>query len=987
MPRAALLSIVGWIAAGFVGFAAAAGAGGARRLPEIVAPPVATLPPGPTTNLPAGLLSNWDFELGLEGWEKTGRAFDSQPVYGENVVAARVITSSSLYVMPIGGDYWRQVAFPIGHKGNRWIGTFEKRPAANYPLGSIQGDEPTGALVSRPFTISSPVISFLVGGGDDLDRLTVELYERISTSGSGATCSETVPPLPHPSGAPRPPRLDLVCPDGVYRLVAGSLRTGFESELMGRDWWEVGSRIGRTARIRILDDSSRPWGHINVDDIRFEDIPPNRANAPVGGGFIKKAIFHTFRNAPPGGCGGIGFVDWDAPIWGVADLHTHPMSYLGFGGKVLFGRPDGDLATTLGNCNAVHGGYGLTDNPSGNYLRAAIVNVLDEHYVDVSGPIPERPHPDHPHAGWPAFAAWPHFSSVTHQQMRWEWIQRAQQGGLRVMVALAVNSQLLADAVDGNGAAEGRTRDSVSADAQIRAVKDFVEWVKRQPNGDFLDIVSNPAALRHTVRQGKLAVVLGIEVDNIGDFNRLGVDRSNAVVAAEIGRLYDQGVRYVFPVHTVDNAFGGAAVGSNLFNLGNRYSSVQPLPPEVGGWVSGTSFRVETAPADSGIGFRLQPLVPVGWALALRGLIAAIEELPAPFPNPCFAPGCPADLVATIAAGAQCEAFKAASGMGHLSLFAVCPKPHLALRDLFKPRQYALVKNYALDPDPASEAWGSIPGGHRNTRGLTPLGAFAVREMMRRGMLIDVDHASERSVDAMFALARAPRWKYPLVSGHNSFRSMLTRDVSENERSDAQLATLQDLGGMIGIGWGYVPDPEGDDVRSFGGMFTPAGRVPLPRFSTSRVFSGVVAGGVVLCAGSTREFAQNYLYAIERGPALALGSDIDGLVRQPGPRFGPQSTLGGKNRCTGERDDNRVNYVGGESRGTSAPLLPSRAGTRTYDFNVDGMAHYGLLPDLLQDLSNVGIDGHDMSYLFSSAEQFARMWERAIEAAPGTPPG
>ena len=41
--------------------------------------------------------------------------------------------------------------------------------------------------------------------------------------------------------------------------------------------------------------------------------------------------------------------------------------------------------------------------------------------------------------------------------------------------------------------------------------------------------------------------------------------------------------------------------------------------------------------------------------------------------------------------------------------------------------------------------------------------------------------------------------------------------------------------------------------------------------------------------------------------------------------------------------------------GDNVPLKRSTAGPHRYfDYNIDGMAHYGMLPDFLQDLRNTG---------------------------------
>jgi hypothetical protein len=51
-------------------------------------------------------------------------------------------------------------------------------------------------------------------------------------------------------------------------------------------------------------------------------------------------------------------------------------------------------------------------------------------------------------------------------------------------------------------------------------------------------------------------------------------------------------------------------------------------------------------------------------------------------------------------------------------------------------------------------------------------------------------------------------------------------------------------------------------------------------------------------------------------------------------------------------------------------------GDREFDFNTDGLAHVGLLPDFIKDLTNVGLTEEDLEPLFNSAEVYIRMWEK-----------
>lgn len=52
-------------------------------------------------------------------------------------------------------------------------------------------------------------------------------------------------------------------------------------------------------------------------------------------------------------------------------------------------------------------------------------------------------------------------------------------------------------------------------------------------------------------------------------------------------------------------------------------------------------------------------------------------------------------------------------------------------------------------------------------------------------------------------------------------------------------------------------------------------------------------------------------------------------------------------------------------------------GERTFDFNSDGVAHYGLFPDLLAATENAPGGDQAMRTLFRSAEAYLQMWERA----------
>jgi len=57
-----------------------------------------------------------------------------------------------------------------------------------------------------------------------------------------------------------------------------------------------------------------------------------------------------------------------------------------------------------------------------------------------------------------------------------------------------------------------------------------------------------------------------------------------------------------------------------------------------------------------------------------------------------------------------------------------------------------------------------------------------------------------------------------------------------------------------------------------------------------------------------------------------------------------------------------------------------RTGTRVFDINADGVAHYGLMPDLLANVQRSGGGAQALRTLFNSAEAYLRTWERVAAA-------
>jgi microsomal dipeptidase-like Zn-dependent dipeptidase len=103
-------------------------------------------------------------------------------------------------------------------------------------------------------------------------------------------------------------------------------------------------------------------------------------------------------------------------------------------------------------------------------------------------------------------------------------------------------------------------------------------------------------------------------------------------------------------------------------------------------------------------------------------------------------------------------------------------------------------------------------------------------------------------------------------------------------------------------------------------------------------------------------------YRSKRGYfGVGLGTDTGGFSSLPGPRAdAAQSSLAYPFRSY----DGKVGF------------RRERSGTRTYDLNTDGVAHYGLIADLIGDMEQHG-GRPALRSLFRSAEAYLRMWELA----------
>ena len=842
----------------------------------------------------------WDFESNLDDWKKTGDAFDNQPFDGTTV------QTNEQQFKNIGGDYWKGIPYPLGQNGSRLI---------------LTSDRATGTLTSDTFTVpaTASYFSFLIGGSSDIRNERLELQVR-STSRADAlevvrAAGEWITTTQ--SAHSQLQSISTRDNDDYVTVLAATGINGPDNSLL--DLLRQESVLlpsflrNRTARLRILDDSIT--GHINVDYIRVTEF----AQPPL-----------------------------HAPAFGYADYHTHPMTNIGFGAlkgvNLLWGCPGGRyedyqrdeklIAQDIPHCIKNHGGGWLGEvfiNSAENRIN------LDHGWLALGWDLIRFKIFHHKHSGGPEFRNFPSFLSGTHHQMHITQIRRNYDGGLRLLVALAVHNQgaeYVSSKTKNGGVEPSKERDVV-----LQQVKSTRELAKL--NDDWMEVAFSPDEARDIIRRNKLAVVLGIEVDRLGELF-LNSTKDEAGAKSELDKLWNLGIRAMIPVHAVDNWIGGAAVFSDTYNGQNDFLNRSD---------ANHTHLYNVRRKD-------------------------LKNVPARFFH--VEEGCPTGELG------KCVLYRLKEKQNRVSLAHVF-KNFVWLEEVDAPYSNDGFK------------------GHRNVNGLSDYGRTYIGELMNRGIILDIAHMSEKSVADTFSLIvqRLPRrlncagfaggtapeecYKeaYPTISSHIFFRSQAllneqTTDKdfrpSEYQLSDSDLEILRRVGGVVGPMVWELP------------LHVDGVQQPAP-FKND-------------CAMSSKGFGYAFRYALEKMNRVGVGMATDfTFIPGTGPRFGDNACYAYKlaKDPNGERGLNPgfynikqydgVKYEDWVSRRVNVrkdvEIKPYRMGERKnpFDFNVEGLAHYGMVPDLLQDLKNLKMPTEDFAVLFSSAEAYIQMWEKTWKVA------
>jgi microsomal dipeptidase-like Zn-dependent dipeptidase len=738
------------------------------------------------------LFTDLTFEAGGAGWKvETSFPYGTREVFAARDGDAIPQPPAS---MPLGGDYWQPpTASTLLGRGGGGRGYFD----SGIPRQGMRSVGWEGSATSNAFVLSKPFLQFKVGGQPD-PQVAVELQ------------------VQEPSGG-----------FTTIKSVRGSSPDGFLQRVV----WEVRAQQGRRARLLIRDQASTSF--ITADDFQLSDTD-QAPSAPV--------------TSPA--------------LWGFADTHAHPAAHLAFGGQTYWGDPTWDPIrgltpeTTLLDCTPGHGfgGTGLRDvgegldivgsliwpglaalsTPVSNGIAGFLGLPLSDTLGNALANLPVIPHDrisrlslnaleqtaGHGTNGSEArkLREWPRHNSRTHQHMHEAWIKRSYDGGLRLMVAHVVETELVANLnpKPNFGALNNRT-----------AVERQITWIKQMAarHSTWMEIALTPADARRIIGQNKLALVLGVEVDHLGDFGRPGgPEASEANVRAYFNELQRLGVRHLYSIHFADNPFGACSLYNPIFDL-NHFV------------LTGTMHQVREG-ADSGVFYKS--------VMGMSDLLGKADR----------------DL-----RRGQLRNAVRTKGLENIRLNG----------GLNVPMGPALDAVFSFEDAHRADFTGANRNRHGflNASGLNPLGEFFLREVIARGMILDVDHLSDLALERTLTICEteatdSPDGRgYPLVAGHTTFRALsLTpgdplfddhTTAHEGDKSERAVERLRALGGMVS------PILAGKAVKPLAGSSVPNN-----------------------CPDSSSSFAQQYLYGVQKmgGAGVGLATDM-ALNGAFGPRFGP----------------------------------------------------------------------------------------------------
>src|SRR4051794_2844700 len=247
-------------------------------------------------------------------------------------------------------------------------------------------------------------------------------------------------------------------------------------------------------------------------------------------------------------------------VGGIVEGHMHWMTFQYFGGEFHCGRPwhPYGIRYALPDCSEIEGPRG-TGAPFQNTLNYG------------------NPGQAHDTSGYPKLSSWSK-DNLTYEGTYYRWIQRSYLGGLRLMVMGVSENRVLCEL-------QAKRNQSCNEMTTVRrgfkALRELQKYVDAQAGGPgkgFFQIVANPYDARKVIRQGRMAVVLEIEVSEPFDCSNIDTPTCDtAQVDRQLNEMHKLGVRSMLLLNKFDNPLTGVRFDSGktgvLINQGNKASA------------------------------------------------------------------------------------------------------------------------------------------------------------------------------------------------------------------------------------------------------------------------------------------------------------------------------------------------------------------------------------------------------------------------------
>jgi microsomal dipeptidase-like Zn-dependent dipeptidase len=914
--------------------------------------------------LPASI-QNGDFEQGLTGWKVvSGTAFSKQPASAASLHAKDVEVNGRPLV-GLGGDYWRTTFAAIGQNGGKLIRVVTKA---------------AGILDSRPFTVSKRFLVYRLGGSSD-GGSALELRVPAKTAKAKGVKA-----------------LDKADANG-YVAVKIAIPTG--SDVLREAAWDLGAKgsakslIGEPAKVRLrVNANTKRSRRLLVDHIRLANARPKQ-----------------FR----------------PPLWGWADIHCHPMAQAGFG-DVLAGHMHGPIED-VGSCLEIHG------HEHGNPLRPVALALEGGRHNDGSlattGWTTRTPGVDDELG----FRGWPAFDDITHIKTHQDWIRRAYEGGQRLMVALIVHNQMLAAISTATKLIFQAQSDRDTVEPQVQMLLEFVAQ-----NRDWCGLAKTPADARDLIEANKMAFVLGLETDSINDWvkdDQFAPENTPANRTAIHDTIHDYfdylhrlGVVQINLIHLTDNAFGGMALYDVMFMI-NSLQRRNVLPTSEDGWGphAANPDEVICAPVD---------LPSVLWEkIAPEAQKLGITSPPFSGVN-VYGQGDRNKNGLTIAGEvALLEAMRYGMvvDLDHMSEHSADRTHEIAMKEIpAAPYPLVVAHNGARKLAPRPPARMPTPtdfpvaGVRRSphtwpnesmksetqlewikeTHGMFGHGIAGSDSLSFGSVTNDCPGSSKTVAQGLeylttrleMPVALGTDWNALLPGPSPRFGPMAAHGlVGELEPNDnwAGSVRMERLTDAIAQGDGVAYQTPITDWRSY--RFPDSGLYDTTMFGAEGRFIWQAMALTESGADLTAADVVAALQEPDRGdaPALELAQGLTGMAATS-TKFHRAGVVFKDGLPVAAEPDPAVRFlVEGitlidaiwklmRPTNAPAPLRRSMAGPkRDFDYNLDGLAHYGMLPDMLQDLKNVGLPTGVMDRFFGSAQRYVEVWEKCAQAAARIP--